>query len=132
MHLLATRCFGYPKYEWAEEAIRQNQGRKVSQGPLSSGKQQQPPEIPELVTVSRWRVQQETQHAMLILFLMFFPYISFTVQTQRQDAELNESLVRPCVAILMNYTKQSSTRAMDAIHIHAEHWLMALQILLNI
>lgn len=36
------------------------------------------------------------------------------------------------MAILMNYTRHSPIHAMDAIHIHAEHCLMALQILLNI
>ena len=30
---------------------------------------------------------------MLIAFLMLFSYTSFTVQIQRQDAELNEPLV---------------------------------------
>lgn len=30
---------------------------------------------------------------MLIPFFMLFSYTSFTVQTQRQDAELNEPLV---------------------------------------
>lgn len=63
---------------------------------------------------------------------MLFSYKSSIAQTQRQDAELNKPLLWPCVAILMKYTKPNPIHAMDAIHIHAERWLLALQILLNI
>lgn len=42
---------------------------------------------------------------MLIPFLMLFSHTPFTVQPQRQAAELNEPLVSPRVAILMNYPR---------------------------
>lgn len=44
---------------------------------------------------------------MLLPFLTLFSYTPFTVQPHRQDAELNEPLVWPRVAVLINYPRHS-------------------------